>query len=64
MSRIGIALKLETYYISGGLFSSLGQVCDYQIKRLNEAIDDALDSLYAGQELPPESFVLTLDDDL
>ncbi|MEI2260744.1 hypothetical protein OHC51_07260 [Stenotrophomonas indicatrix] len=64
VSRIGIALKLETYYISGGLFSSLGQVCDYQIKRLNEAIDDALDALYEGQELPSESFVLTMDDEL
>ncbi|MCW0423511.1 MULTISPECIES: hypothetical protein [Xanthomonas] len=64
MSRIGIALKLDTYYISGGFFSSLGQVCEYQIKRLNKAIDDALDILYEGRELPSESFVLTLDDEL
>ncbi|WP_242875906.1 hypothetical protein, partial [Stenotrophomonas maltophilia] len=64
MSRIGIALKLDTYYISGGLFSSLGQVCQYQIDRLNKAIDDALDELYEGRELPSESFELTLDDEL
>lgn len=64
MSRIGIALKLDTYYISGGLFSSLGQVCQYQIDRLNGAIDDALDGLYEGRELPAESFELTLDDEL
>ncbi|MEN4952817.1 hypothetical protein [Stenotrophomonas sp. TWI819] len=64
VSRIGIALKLETYYISGGLFSSLGQVCDHQIDRLNEAIDDALDALYEGQELPSAPFELTLDDEL
>lgn len=63
-SASGIVLKLETYYISGGLFDSLGQVCNYQIGRINKAIDEHLAALYDGQGLPAEAFLLTLDDAL
>ncbi|MCU1089839.1 hypothetical protein JAK45_19460 [Stenotrophomonas maltophilia] len=63
-SAAGIVLKFETYHISGGSFDSLGQVCNYQIGRINKAIDEQLAVLYDDQDLPGEAFLLTLDDAL
>lgn len=61
ISRIEIALKLDSYYISDALFSSLAQVCAHQIGRMNVAIDEQLTAIYDYQPLPRESFMLTLD---
>lgn len=60
----GIVLKIETYYISGGFFKSLAQLCDFQIHRMNKAVDDQLHHLYDGESLPATEFQLILDDSL
>ncbi len=60
----GLSFKIETYYVPGGFFSALFQLCDYQIYRLNSAIEEDLESLYGGREIPAEEFLLTFDDEL
>lgn len=60
----GLSFKIETYFVPGGFFSALAQVCDYQIYRLNAAIDVDLEALYSGREIPAKEFLLTFDDDM
>ncbi|KLD78633.1 hypothetical protein ACFOPN_07250 [Xanthomonas hyacinthi] len=59
----GLSLKIEGYYVGGGFFISLAHLCDYQIYRLNHAVDEELCALYEGQPIPSEEFLLTLDDE-
>ncbi|HHA2904297.1 TPA: hypothetical protein ACOD92_000551 [Stenotrophomonas maltophilia] len=60
----GLSLKIEGYYASGGFFASLFHLCDYQIYRLNEAVDKQLCSLYEGRAMPTHEILLNVDDDL
>ncbi len=59
----GLSFKIETYYVPGGFFSALAQVCDYQIYRLNAAIDEDVAGLYADRDIPAQEFLLTIDDE-
>lgn len=63
-SAIGLSLKIEGYYVSGGFFTSLFHLCDYQIHRLNDAVDEQLSSLYEGRAMPSGELLLNIDDDL
>ncbi|MCU1089834.1 hypothetical protein JAK45_19435 [Stenotrophomonas maltophilia] len=60
----GLSLKIEGYYVSGGFFASLFHLCDYQIHRLNGAVDEQLCSLYEGRAIPSDELLLNFDDDL
>src|SRR5262249_46732066 len=60
----GVSLTVGTMAFSMSWFQDVRSLCLDLGTRLNKRVEDLLTELYAGREMPPEAFELTLDDGL
>lgn len=59
-----ISLHIAKDYFGRSYFEAIHRLCHYQLVEMNQAIDDLLEKLYEGMELPQRPFNLRIDEGL